>query len=641
MCGLAGLVLVPPGPVKSEWLERMLDQLTHRGPDDGGWTAFFRGQISAGHSVPADLMADAVLIHRRLSILDLSHAARQPMPSADRRYWIVFNGEIYNYLELRTELEALGHVFSSRSDTEVLLVALATWGTDALRRLVGMFALAFLDRRTRRLLLARDPFGIKPLYYARWQDGFAFASEIPTLLELPGIDRAPNPRRLYGYLRSGATDHGDETFFDTIRQLPAAHYADVSLDEPWDVEPTRYWQLAWAEKSDLSFDAAAETLRDLFLENIRLHLRSDVPVGAALSGGIDSSSIVSAMRLLCPKLELHAVSYIAEDRGLSEETWVDVVAKAAGVLVHKVKVSSTELFTDLNRLIARQGEPFPSTSIYAQWRVFQAAREAGIKVMLDGQGADELLGGYPIYRIAQIRAFLRRGEWSKALELWRYAMSPAAEGLSWVTPRVFAEFVPGRMKDAIRQLVRGDVTPEWLDETWFRDRGWERTPDPPGASTHVLTQTLHRTLTETSLPQLLRYEDRNSMAFSIESRVPFLTPNLAQFIFALPEEYLIAPNGTTKAVFRQAMRGIVPDMILDRKDKKGFPTPQDQWLTTRQDTVTAILNSDAAERVPGLHRDAMRSEWQAVVRGAKPAGGHLWRWINLIVWTEQFAVAST
>ncbi|HOW17996.1 MAG TPA: asparagine synthase (glutamine-hydrolyzing), partial [Phycisphaerae bacterium] len=419
MCGIAGLIVSPPDRVDRAFVPLALRKLAHRGPDDHGCLLYWRSGVRPARDWRDDLPdAEAALVHRRLSIIDLTEAGRQPMGSADGRYYIVFNGEIYNYVELREELEGLGHTFRSRSDTEVLLTACARWGTAALPRLVGMFAFAILDTRERRLLLARDFFGIKPLYYVVNKGRFAFASELKVLLEFADRPRRINPERLYQYLRYGYTDHGGETFLKDVRQVPPAHYLQIRLDKLDDAEPVRYWDVDPTTRADVSFEQAARRTRELFLENMRLHLRSDVPVGTALSGGIDSSAIVMAMRQLGGKdLDLHTFSYVADDEAVSEERWVDVVTEAAGAVTHKVRPVPEELLADLDALIYSQDEPFGSTRIYAQYRVFRLAREAGIKVMLDGQGADEILGGYRFYLAARLASLIRQGRWVQVITI--------------------------------------------------------------------------------------------------------------------------------------------------------------------------------------------------------------------------------
>ena len=407
MCGIFGVAL----PQKSDLqIKDYTDLLTHRGPDDHGWLSWDR---DAGITIGAEQANPAghvLLGHRRLSILDLSERGHQPMSTEDGRFHIVYNGEIYNFVEIRKELEAEGVGFHSESDTEVLLRAFVQWGIDALLKFRGMFALAILDTQSNELFLARDPFGIKPLFYCDWQGGLAFSSELQPLLALPGISRQVNPQRAYEFLQFGTTDHEGETLFGEIAQLEAGHYLKINVDNASERLPICYWCLPRQNKLDIGFEAAAERLRELFLDSVRLHLRSDVAVGAALSGGIDSSAIVCAIRHLEPDIDLHAFSFIADDGELSEERWVDVVTEYAGCIVHKVIPQAEELVADLDKLIRTQCEPFGSTSIYAQFRVFKLAHEAGIKVMLDGQGADELMAGYSGYHGARLAGLIRKGE---------------------------------------------------------------------------------------------------------------------------------------------------------------------------------------------------------------------------------------
>jgi asparagine synthase (glutamine-hydrolysing) len=629
----------PGRRLEGKLIAALLEDLEHRGPDDSGVLALREQNVSLHREPQDDIIADAVLVHRRLSIIDLSDSGWQPMGTADGRYYIIFNGEIYNYLELRVQLRALGHQFRSSSDTEVLLAAYAQWGPEALSRLIGMFAFAILDVESRRLFLARDFFGIKPLYYANGPEGFVFASDINALLHASGVRRTVNAPRLYEYLRFGITDYGGETLFSSIKQLPAAHYMEISLDGCRITGPTRYWKVDLDDRIELSFEEAAKRLRDLFLENVSLHLRSDVAVGAALSGGIDSSSIVAVMRHLDADLTIHAFSYIADDPAVSEERWVDIAAAAVDLHVHKVQPRPEDLAADLEELVALQGECFGGTSIYAQRRIFQKANDVGIKVMLDGQGADEIFGGYENYIGARLISLIRHGRLAEAARFLRNKpISPgSARSRMWL--RALALLLPSSLQDPLRRGINEDLMPRWLNSAWFEDRGVRsKTPDLNKQRKDVLRQSLHQTLTETSLPALLRYEDRNSMASSIESRVPFLTPALVKFVLALPEEYLIAADGTTKAVFRRAMRGIVPDRILDRTDKIGFATPEKRWLLTLRPWAERILGSEIARSITALNATEVQREWRGILAGEKRFDFRAWRWINTILWVEKFAV---
>jgi asparagine synthase (glutamine-hydrolysing) len=640
VCGIAGVVCQAPDGVKPETIATLQRTLGHRGPDDQGCLQWSLGeQPAVGRQPRHDRASQLALAHRRLSILDPSSAGWQPMSSPDGRHHLVYNGEIYNYLELRDELASLGHAFRSGSDSEVLLSAYREWGSAALGRFTGMFAFAVLDLRGRRLFLARDPLGIKPLFYATWPGGMAFASEIKALLALPQVGRRVAPGPLYDYLRFGLTDHGPQTFFADVRQVPAACWIDLDLARPWDLRTVRYWQPPVERPADLSFPEAATRLRELFLDSVRLHLRSDVPVGAALSGGIDSSAIVLAMRALGGQsVDVRAVGYLAEEEPIGEERWIRTASRAARAALHTVEIRPAELVADLDELISVQDEPFGSTSIYAQFRVFRRAREAGLTVMLDGQGADELLAGYRPFAAARAASLLRSGRvWAAARFAVRSGAQPGAPGPGSTLLRGAFALLPGGVATVARRLKRDQAMLAWLDRGWFERAGVLR-PDSRTRGWSLRAE-LDLALTATSLPALLRYEDRNSMAHGIESRVPFLTRELVEFVASLPEEYLLDGDGTTKAVFRAAMRGLVPDAILDRRDKIGFATPEQRWLATLRPWVDELLAGDAAAGIPALRLGPARLHWQAVRNGQKPFDWSVWRWLNLIRWSERNAVS--
>jgi asparagine synthase (glutamine-hydrolysing) len=639
MCGIAGFANAD-GSIDSALFDRLARRIDHRGPDDSGYLYYSPDGLQLSRELRcAGPLGRCALASRRLAILDLGEQGWQPMGTSDGRYYIVFNGEIYNYLELRHQLESAGHQFRSQSDTEVLLTAFAYWGKNALTRLVGMFAFAILDTIERRLFLARDFFGIKPLYYTIWRGGFVFSSEIKSLLELPDLKRRANPNKIYLYLRFGETDQSPETLLEEIQQLPPGHYMEVPLDHTYTSNPICYWKPSLGRPLDISFEEAASRLRDLFLESVRLHLRSDVPVGAALSGGIDSSSIVAAMRHLQGRnLEIHAFSFIANDPQISEERWIELLGRSAGVVIHKVRASPGGLTHDLDALITSQDEPFGSTSIYAQYRVFQVARQTGIKVMLDGQGADEILGGYRYFLAARLASLIRQAKWSDAVSFLRKASTAPGTGAFWLLSRSADHLLPESLKQLARRSIGRDLIPHWLNTAWFADRGVVPRSSNRRNGHDVLRRQMLETTMETSLPHLLRYEDRNSMAFSIESRVPFLTPRFVNFTLSLPEQFVIAPDGTSKAVFRRAMRGLVPDEILNRRDKIGFATPERAWLTELRPWVEQCLVGEGMARLPPLDRSGIHHEWEQILRGKRSFGAHIWRWINLSKWSQQQSV---
>jgi asparagine synthase (glutamine-hydrolysing) len=634
VCGIFGMA-GRPAALEQRRVHRLLTLLEHRGPDDRGWLTLDSAGVRGG-STPCDLAGDVVLLHTRLAILDLSAAGHQPMSTKDGRYHLSFNGEIYNYVELREELAALGHRFVSGTDTEVLLAGWAEWGHELLERLVGMFAFSLVDADRRVLVLARDHFGIKPIFYAPLANGLAFASEIPPLLELPGQSRQANPQRVYDYLRFSRIDHGAETMFAGVRQVQPAHYLELSLDEPARFVERRYWTVEAEPLGGLSLDEAAERLRELFLDSVRIHLRSDVPVGAAFSGGVDSSANVTAMRSLSgPDLELHTFSYLPEDPALSEERWISLVADEFGVVQHHVRLLPHELRADLDRLIAFQGEPFNSTSIYAQYRVFQLAAEQGIKVMIDGQGADELFAGYRGYLPSRLAGLLFTGRHVAAARFVAALASLPGAGPLGVTARALGRSLPLSLQAPVRRFTPHRLVPPWLDAAWLAERD-VTLEDPRRAMGAEALRQQRLESVQTSLRELLRYEDRNSMASSIESRVPFLTPALAEFALGLPDEHLIAPDGTGKVALKRALRGLVPGAILDRKDKIGFATPEPAWLGELASWGESTF--DGRPPAGPLRLTEVRRRWHVARTENRPLGGEAWRCINLVRWADTFSV---
>jgi len=627
MCGILGAFQRSSDPAIERRIAAGMHALRHRGPDVHGVETW---QVAGG----------AVhLGHARLSIIDLSEGGHQPRYSANGRYAIVFNGLICNYKELREELRAQGHQFTSDSDTEVLLSAWISWGAACLPRLVGMFAFVVLDREAATLTCVRDAFGIKPFFYTQDDGDFLFASEAPALLALKSTRTQLNWQRAYDYLVYGNYDSKPETFFEEILHLPPGHMFVVDLAARSIGAIERWWMPRITERHDLSFEEAAECVRENFLQSIRLHLRSDVPLGAALSGGVDSSAVVCAMRHAAPDLPIHTFSYVAAGSEVNEERWADLVNRHVGAIAHKVIVTPQELAHDLDDMIRAQGEPFGSTSIYAQYRVFQLARESGVTVTLDGQGADEMLAGYFGYPGQRLHSLLETGHWIQAVQFlnaWsRWPGRSRVEGLKEAMVEIVGR---GTLYRILRRLYGRKAVPAWIRGNALAQRNvnlrnpWER-PMLDERGRRVMAE-LACSLTQRGLPHLLRHGDRNAMRFSIESRVPFLTLDQAELLLSLPERYLISQEGETKSVFRAAMRGIVPNEILDRKDKIGFETPEQQWLTSMAGTVREWIKEDIG--LPFLNQSAILCEFEDIIAGHKAFSWQVWRWVNFIRWYQHF-----
>lgn len=629
MCGIAGVITPQWSQAIGAALQRAVAGIRHRGPDDEG-IAFMPDPPGDGRPVIA-------LANRRLAIIDPGPSGHQPMSSADGRWTVVVNGEIYNYLELRVELERAGARFRGHSDTEVLVEALAAWGTNCLRRLQGMFALAAFDRSRNSVILARDPFGIKPLYYGRCGAGLAFASEIRSVLEFPGVGRSVDAHRLHEFLTYASTDHGDGTLLRDVRQVPSAHYLEVPADRPGEFRAHRYWSLDLSRNTSGSFGEAAERVRETFLQSMRLHLRSDAPLGFALSGGIDSSAVVMAARhVLGPGHELQTFSFIPDDARIDEERHVDAIGEAAGAVMHKFRLRPEELRRDIEALTERQGEPFASPVIYAQYRVMQLAAESGVKVVLGGQGSDEMLAGYDRYLAARVASLLRQGRWASAYRVAAEPVTPYPGGRRSLLRTACLQALPGWAADTVYSRLRPvHRSPPWIDQRWFAERGVQPRAAWSATGRHVMREMLGHNLLESQIPALMRFEDRNAMAFSMENRVPFLTAPLVELLFSLPEEYLLADDGTRKAVFRQAMRGIVPDSILDRRDKIGFSVPSMAWFEALRPWVSERLS--LASRLPCLVGQQVEMR-RLALRSSKPWGDPslVWRWVSLGTWAERF-----
>ncbi|WP_374525852.1 asparagine synthase (glutamine-hydrolyzing) [Sphingopyxis sp.] len=622
MCGIIGGFWRHTRAGIEERAAAALDLLSHRGPDDRGLEA-----LSCAHGT-------VLLGQRRLSIIDLSSGGHQPTHTADGALSIVYNGEIYNYRELRDELRARGRIFTTQSDTEVLLAAWAEWGRACLTRLEGMFAFVVYDRRRDVMTCVRDAFGIKPLFIHADGDEFLFASEQPALAALRLRTPRPDLQRAYDYLVHGDYDSAHRTFVEGVHHLPPGSLLEVDLRTGRLSDPDFWWRVPVTQTSVLSFDQAVEATREQFLQNIRLHLRSDVPLGAALSGGVDSSAVVCAIRHVEPQIDIHTFSYIADNDALSEEKWIDLVNETVGAKPYKVRASASDLARDLDRLIQVQGEPFGSTSIYAQYLVFQRAKAAGITVTLDGQGADELLAGYDGYPGQRMLSLFEDGRF---VGMHRFARASADwQGRSY--RRTWMELGRAILPDWVyarsRKAMGRDFRPDWLDIDMLERAGVHfgeaRTPLRKTHRGRRVIEQLGYSLQNRGLPHLLRHGDRNAMAFSIESRVPFLTVPMAELLLGLPEDYLISDQGESKRVFRAAMRGIVPDAILDRRDKIGFATPEQEWLTAIAPIARGWL-ADAAD-IPFIRQHNLTSVFDDVMSGRKRFNWQLWRWINYARW---------
>jgi asparagine synthase (glutamine-hydrolysing) len=653
MCGILGAIAHSSAEIDLTAVLSGLKRIRHRGPDGEGIFvhSFVTGQSmnlateeTPGElnlhnaSISSEFSVQLALGHRRLSILDLSSEGHQPMSYLSERFWMVFNGEVYNYVELRSELIKLGYIFRSTSDTEVVLAAYAEWGTKCFERFLGMFSLVILDQAENKVVLARDQFGVKPLYYAKSGETLVFGSEIKGLLEYPGISRKCNTQALYDYLRFGLTDHNERTMFEKINQLPAAHFAVIDLSGSIEIHPQKYWSLTLSKPIDISFQEATTTLRKLLRESVSLHMRSDVPLGSCLSGGLDSTAIVANMVEHMGGRDLPTFTYIADDEALSEAEYVEIAMERYRLQNFQTRVSVDEVVSGLPTLISVLDEPFGGWSMFAQHKVFDLAHQNHIKVILDGQGSDELFGGYTIMLGARATGLLTQGKLFKALEILKHAPQHMSGYNRQMVLMAFGRLVPKPLQPMMLKVVGASLYPDWYEQSYFVERGTVAEQRPAGKGRDALRQELKIAIEEISLPRLLRYEDRNSMHFSIESRVPFCNPKLAEFALSLPPEFLVSDRGESKYVLKEAMRGIVPDTIIDR-EKVGFSVPERKLAASSKSWFEAQVELLRDMNFPFLKTGVLLAQLEHhLSNSAQTELNQYWRPINVALWAKEFNV---
>jgi asparagine synthase (glutamine-hydrolysing) len=662
MCGILGVLARDRSAVDPVALQAALSSLRHRGPDDEGYvlidTASGRASPRRGPDTPDAVMqlkapyaplvdeqtvpCDLVLAARRLAIQDLSAAGHQPLCNEDGSVWVVHNGEIHNFVELRNELSAGGHRFRSHADTEVVVHAYEEWGEDCFHRFNGMWGLALWDARRRLLLCSRDRYGIKPLVYTQTNRGLAFASEIKALLSLDAVSPAVNELLVYDYLAHGFVDYTSETFFRDVSTLPPGHLLRAHADDG-QVEVAPWYQLPVSSRGD---DEWVDEFAKLFTDSTRLRLVSDVPVGTCLSGGLDSSAIVCTVADLAASgsslggatVQKTFSARYPQDPSVDEGTFIAAVARQSGAEPHEVVPTGESLLEDLDRVIWHQEEPFGSTSIYAQWCVYRLARAEGVTVTLDGQGGDEVVGGYTQQLSPFLTQLVRSGrlrDWSRELRAShgiegaaaaRALVATALRSALWSTPAAFQRAV--QAAKAMRRY------PDWLD------RRAEIAPRYTAALASTrrgdkFSAQMVWDLT-VGLRSLLRYCDRNSMAHSVEARLPFLDHRLVELCFSLPSEARIH-DGRTKAILRAALGERLPNEVAQRRDKIGFGTPEGRWLRDELgELVDQVLSSQSFAGRGYVKPERFREMVRLNAEGDPAHASTLWRCVNLELWFRRF-----
>ena len=591
MCGLAG-ILSTQNPTDIQLsMERMLELIIHRGPDGTGIEVF---KVNHEQSLAFG--------HQRLAIIDITDAGLMPMSSADNDLSIIFNGEIFNYLELKKELIQLGHRFLTQTDTEVLLNAYIEWGSNCLNKLNGMFSFAIYSKSSNALFLARDRFGVKPLYYFQHKGTFIFASEIKSILSHEIVQTQPNIKILGKFLYTGLINDVNETLFKDICSLQPGHFIEI---HDGNVSINKWYFGALHDPNTVS---SKKDFKDLFYDAVKLRLRSDVEVGACLSGGTDSSAIVGAVaEQLRRSTKLSTGSFktfsaVFSDPKISETKYVNQVTDFTQT--NNISFSpKNELFWEsIDKLIWHNDEPIQTPSQFIQWSVFEQAQKVGVKVTLDGQGVDELAAGYPahysVFLAELIRGFKFKTFFKNLIEICRrdgegrnplslllrviYLLLPNKVILLLSKQRLFRNFIKG---SSLLSITKKEYKNKWFDIA-LKEQIIQKNESTS------LVRRMKYDFFHASLPALLRYEDRCSMAFSIEARTPFLDYRLVELVQNLSPTQLIS-NGLSKAFIRDGVKEFIPEEIFNRSDKKGYPMPSSEWIKESQERIRALFTKSS------------------------------------------------
>lgn len=603
MCGISGIISKRNTPIEPALIECITDLIIHRGPDGKGY--YFGPNFAFGH--------------RRLAIIDLSEHGRQPM-AFQNRYWITYNGEVYNYIEIRADLEKLGYSFRSNTDTEVILAAYAHWGSSCLSRFNGMWAFAIYDLLKQNILFARDRFGIKPLYYIDTPNQFAFGSEIKQLLALQSSVRADRKIVIEALLTS-IDNHTADTYFNGVKSFPQSHYGYYDL-RTHALKLHRYYEL----KIDTSLRTlpvkdAVSHLYELFTDAVRIRLRSDVRVGTCLSGGLDSSAISSIACQLYHNdanerfIGIHAKSIDAET---DESHYANMVARHLCIDLHTVEPSTEDFLSTIDELVYTQEEPFGSPSMFMGWHVFEKAKLLGCKVMLNGQGGDEILLGYERYFAAFLRSV-------SLIRFFQEAYAQSRHSRLGIKDVLLYNMYFTNPSLRILRLKWRSI----LHKKFKAIHDFEAILKSSQSFRKIEDMQIHE-ISTLQLPHLLRYEDRNSMRHSIETRLPFLDYRLVEFCISIPPDYKIR-DGWTKYALRKAVENVLPKQIIWRKDKLGFVAPERTWIgNARAKMKNEISNSNILREITDYKRLEETYERQSLIQQ--------WNYFALAAWERKFGV---
>lgn len=639
MCGITGIYTLNDSNINKDLLLRMNNKIRHRGPDDEGYfisnTQEGVFNFASGEETQKELKASLLpldnshsgnlgLGFRRLSIQDLSIKGHQPMTDLKDRVVIVFNGEIYNFIELRGELKTKGYSFNSLTDTEVILNAYLEWGEDCVHHFNGMWAFALWDMEKEKLFCSRDRFGIKPFYYTFQNNQFVFASEIKALLE--SVPAKINKDTLYKYLYYDEMDTSNDTFFEGVSQLPAGYTLSILKEE---ITLKCYYSIE-KEVTSIEKSSPVDFFNNLQKATI-LRLRSDVKVGFALSGGVDSSSIVAMAHDISGKDKKETFSIVYPGTEIDESPYIDAVIEKIHFNNHRISPTADEFMSDLQDFIYHQEEPVPGLSYYNEYNLRNFIKRKKVVVTLEGQGADEIVTGYRSFVLPFYFDLIDSFQWSKLRKEKKMFDHLYPIKFSQILLRYMASKLPIIF---FQFLKRGSKisNEKSINSSYFR---FKPSPTKQKHKGNNLNKALLNSIKLFSIPMQLNRADKSSMAFSLECRYPFLDHKLVEYALGLPN-HMKMENGITKKILREAMQNHIPKKVSERRDKNGFISPQTKWIQDLSPFFDTLVYSDVFKNCPYIVWDSFEKKYSALKKNKIVDSKEIWKIIGVFLWEQRF-----
>ncbi|MBX9853815.1 MAG: asparagine synthase (glutamine-hydrolyzing) [Cytophagaceae bacterium] len=619
MCGISGIVAKNGNDVETSLIQKMNDCIRHRGPDDEG--VYQYKNIALGH--------------RRLAIIDITRQGHQPMTYDSENFAIVYNGEIYNYRELKEELSRLGYIFNTQTDTEVILASYQCWGEKCVEKFNGMWSFAIFSKKQNLIFCSRDRFGVKPFYHFQSDNHFYFFSEVKQILALPEFHSRLNYKNAINFLKNGILNYDETTLFENVFELRGGRNLKYNLDNN-NIDIYKWYDIEKIKLNYSDFEDAKVKYQKLLEKSITYRLRADVQMGVLLSGGLDSSSINSYIKHIDPSIDIHTVSCRFKDKKYDEHEYISAVLEKTGFQNYEIFPELDELFSEkeIEETIYYQEQPLTGMSHLAEKDIYKRVAQCNLKVVLDGQGADEILAGYQIhFSIFYINLFYRLKLGKIFSELWKRKKHHNIHPVSSIT-EVIKRLFPIQAIAFLKNIYGKPNIPLWISKTKIKPNLLENIFEYNRYYRGIFN--FSKFEIKKHIPYLLHSADRNSMAYSVESRFPFMDYELVEFTLSLPDDFKIR-DGKTKYILREALSKILPEKIYNRHNKKGLDTPDEEWFKSNSEYVLKELQ-EAIVITKGLINENIIRDYKNFLIGKKPFDFAFFRAITFAKWVKIFKV---